>query len=321
MKSVSSVCALLLLLASPALAGDDAGGPEAERVGPSAADSRHRPAGCDTCDVDNPASSKAQPPPAASFSWPKGVRGALSISFDDARESQVDHRSAALFKQYGIRVTYFVSLTNVEKKQDLWRAVAADGHEIGNHSVHHPCSGNFPWIGPGERALENYALERIEAELLEANRSLRQMLGVTPVSYAYPCGLDFVGRGENRASYVPVVARHFLVGRGYRGEYFNNPAFCDLAMVQALGVDRDGLTQLKSYADQALATGYWLIFVAHEVPQHPGGEGLSTGNIAALGEYLQAKPELWVDTVGTIGAYVKSHRNLDQKNGKERQQR
>ena len=102
-------------------AGDDASGPEAERVGPSAADSRHRPAGCDTCDVDNPASSKAQPPPAASFSWPKGVRGALSISFDDARESQVDHRSAALFKERGIRVTYFVSLTNVERKQDLWR--------------------------------------------------------------------------------------------------------------------------------------------------------------------------------------------------------
>lgn len=321
MKSVSSVCALLLLLASPALAGDDASGPEAERVGPSAADPRHRPAGCDTCDVDNPASSKAQPPPAASFSWPKGVRGALSISFDDARESQVDHRSAALFKERGIRVTYFVSLTNVEKKQNLWRAVAADRHEIGNHSVHHPCSGNFPWIGPGERALENYTLEKIDAELLEANRSLRQMLGVTPVSYAYPCGLDFVGRGENRASYVPVVARHFLVGRGYRGEYFNNPAFCDLAMVQALGVDHDGLTQLKSYADQALATGYWLILVAHEVPQHPGGEGLSTGNIAALGEYLQAQPELWVDTVGTIGAYVRSHRNLDQKNGKERQQR
>ncbi|NLF68214.1 MAG: polysaccharide deacetylase family protein [Candidatus Anammoximicrobium sp.] len=268
-----------------------------------------------------PSSPEAPLLPAASFSWPQGVRGALSISFDDARESQVEHRSAALFKQYGICVTYFVSLVNVEKKQDLWRAVAAAGHEIGNHSVHHPCSGNFPWIGPGERALENYTLEKIDAELLEANRSLHQMLGVTPVSYAYPCGLDFVGRGENRASYVPVVARHFLVGRGYRGEYFNNPSFCDLAMVQALGVDRDDLAQLKSYADQALATGYWLILVAHEVPQHPGGEGLSTGNIAALCEYLQTKPELWVDTVGAIGAYVKSHRNLDQKDAKERAKR
>ena len=82
-------------------------------------------------------------------------------------------------------------------------------------------------------------------------------------------------------------------------------------MVQALGVDRDGLTQLKSYADQAFATGYWLILVAHEVPKHPGGEGRSTGNITALGGCLQAQPELWVDTVGTIGAYVRSHRNLD----------
>ena len=321
MKSILSICTLLLLLATSAPAGEGAGRPNADCISPSAADPRYRPAGCDTCKEDNPAGLKAKLLPAACFSWPKGIRGALSISFDDARESQVDHRSAALFKQYGIRVTYFVSLANVEKKRDLWRAVAADGHEIGNHSIHHPCSGNFPWIGPGERALENYTLPKIEAELLEANRRLCQILGVTPVSYAYPCGLDYVGRGENRASYVPVVARHFLVGRGYRGEYFNNPAFCDLSMVQALGVDRDGLSQLKNYADQAVDMGYWIILVAHEVPQHPAGEGLSTGNIAALCKYLQARPELWVDTVGTVGGYVRSHRNLDKKNTEEREKR
>ena len=73
---------------------------------------------------------------------------------------------------------------------------------------------------------------RLRPSLLEANRRIRQVLGVTPVSYAYPCGLDFVGRGERRASYVPVITRHFLVGRGYPGEYANNPIFCDLSMVQ-----------------------------------------------------------------------------------------
>jgi len=186
----------------------------------------------------------------------------LSISFDDARGSQVDHHSSALFKQHGIRVTYFVSLANLEKKLDLWRAVVADGHEIGNHSIQHPCSGNFPWIGDGEKALENYSLPKMEAELLEANRRIRQMLGVTPVSYAYPCGLDFVGRGERRASYVPAVARHFLVGRGYRGEYANNPIFCDLSMVQTFGADHDGLAAIKAYADQAINSGYWVILIA-----------------------------------------------------------
>ncbi len=313
MRTTLSICSFLLLAIVTA-AGNEADTPDSDnRSGPAASGG--------TCKEDLPAGPNSATPAGAAFSWPKGARGALSISFDDARGSQVDHHSSALFKKHGIRVTYFVSLANVEKKLDLWRAVVADGHEIGNHSLQHPCSGNFPWIGDGESALENYSLPKIEAELLEANRRIGEMLGVTPVSYAYPCGLDFVGRGERRASYVPVVARHFLVGRGYRGEYANNPIFCDLSMVQGFGADHDDLSALKAYADQAINSGYWIILIAHEVPEHPGGDGMSTGNIAALCSYLQSKPELWVETIGTVGAYVQSHRNLDATSTVEQEKR
>jgi hypothetical protein len=46
-------------------------------------------------------------------------------------------------------------------------------------------------------------------ELLAANETLEELLGVRPRTFAYPCGQRFVGAGENTRSYVPVVARHF----------------------------------------------------------------------------------------------------------------
>ena len=39
------------------------------------------------------------------------------------------------------------------------------------------------------------------------------------------------------ASYVPVVARRYVAGRGYRSEFANDPEWCDFAQLQAAHVD------------------------------------------------------------------------------------
>ena len=62
------------------------------------------------------------------------------------------------------------------------------------------------------------------AEQLDgANEQIRRMLGVTPKTFAYPCGQKFVGRGLDVRSYVPLVADRFLAGRGYLDESSNDP--------------------------------------------------------------------------------------------------
>ena len=55
-----------------------------------------------------------------SFKWPEGKRVALSLSFDDARASQVEG-GTALLDRVGVKATFYVVPSSVEKKLDRWK--------------------------------------------------------------------------------------------------------------------------------------------------------------------------------------------------------
>jgi len=239
--------------------------------------------------------------PAARFAWPEGRRAAVSVSFDDARLSQID-RGMAILDAHGAKATFYVSPGGLEARLDGWKAAVAAGHEVGNHTLRHPCSGNFKWSR--EKALEDYSLEQMEREMLDANRFVEERLGVTPATFAYPCGQTFVGRGRHTASYVPLVAEHFLVGRAASNEIHNDPAFCDLAQAASLGSDGKGFEQLKAMVDRAAADGGWLILCGHEI----GSGGYQTTlapALDALCRYCRDPANgIWMDTVEAIGKYI-----------------
>ena len=243
----------------------------------------------------------------AVFHWPEGKRVAVSLSFDDARASQIDV-GLPLFEKYGVKVTFYVNPKNTQKRLDGWKSAAAKGHEIGNHSASHPCTGNFPWSR--SNALENYTVAMMENELDSANRDTERLLGVKPTTFAYPCGEKFIGRGVGTRSYVPLVAKRFRVGRGFRDEAANDPVFCDLA--QTLGVDSDGMSfdEMKAGVVAAAQTGGWLVFAGHEI----GSPGHQTNDAAVLEQFLRyaADPAngIWLDTVENISRYIQQHRSV-----------
>ena len=168
------------------------------------------------------------------FRWPEGKRAAISLTFDDARHSQITN-GLPLLDKYDTKATFYVSIPNMEGRLEAWKAAAANGHEVGNHTLTHPCSGNFPFVG--DRALEDYTLEKMRHELTESNTTIERLLDVRPVSFAYPCGQKYVGRGRNLKSYVPLVAEKFVSGRGWMDEWANDPAFCDMAQLMAMELD------------------------------------------------------------------------------------
>jgi len=241
----------------------------------------------------------------APFHWPEGKHVAVSLSFDDARASQVDV-GIPLFDAHGVKVTFYVNPKNMEKRLDGWKNAAAKGYEIGNHSSSHPCTGNFTWSR--EHALENYTLAMMENELDGANADTERMLGVKPTTFAYPCGEKFVGRGAATISYVPLVAKRFRAGRGFRDEAANDPVFCDFA--QVLGVDSDGmsLAEMKQAVVAAAKTGGWLVLAGHEI----GKPGNQTTEAAVLEPFLKYASDpasgIWLDTVDTIARYIQAHR-------------
>jgi len=235
------------------------------------------------------------------FRWPDGKRAAISITFDDARTSQVDSGTALLDK-YGVKATFFVVPPTVEDRLDGWKKVVANGHEIGNHTINHPCTGNFSWSA--KNALENYSLDDMRDELIECNKRIKELLGVEPKVFAYPCGQKFVGRDTSTRSYVPLVAKMFMVGRGWRDEAMNNPGFCDLAQVSGIEMDGKNFDEILPLIEEVRTTGQWLILAGHEM----GDSGVQTTRLKMLKqliEYVQDPANgIWIAPVGTIAKYI-----------------
>jgi peptidoglycan/xylan/chitin deacetylase (PgdA/CDA1 family) len=240
-----------------------------------------------------------------SFQWPAGKRAAISLSFDDARLSQPDV-GLALLDRLGVKATFFVNPANVEKRLEGWKKIVASGHEIANHTLTHPCSGNF--LFARANALEDKTLEMMAKDMDGCNAEIERLLGVKAKTFAYPCGQKFVGRGRGVKSYVPLAAERFLVARGYLDEAANDPAYFDFAQAAGTGFDDMDFPQMKQLVLKAAEEGRWIIFVGHEI----GPKAFQTTDTAALEALVKYARDpangLWLDCVRTVGQYIHEQR-------------
>ena len=238
-----------------------------------------------------------------SFRWPNGQGGAVSLCWDDARPSSVEV-GVPILDRFGIKGTFYALPRNMPRQLKRWRSAAAHGHEIGNHTIKHPCMGNFiSWQTP-ETMLENYTLDRMEREILDANRVLGASVGVKPTSFAYPCAQTYVGRGIRLRSYIPLVARHFVVGRSGFSETYASPDRSDLAQVPSLESDCKTFEQLRAMVDAAVADRCWLVLTGHEVGDGRIRQTTSARALEKLCAYLMGRPDIWTDTVTAVGRHI-----------------
>ena len=239
------------------------------------------------------------------FQWPEGIKMALSLTFDDARLSQVD-KGIPLLDKYGVKATFYVSPDNMIQKLDGWKKAVSNGHDIGNHSLLHPCTGNFDFSR--DKALEDYTLQKMDVELDSANNILKKTLGFRPVSFAFPCGQSFVGRGNMTRSYIPLISAKFETGRGWLNEGPNNPAFCDLSQLTGMELDGKSFEQIKALIESAKSMGQWLVLAGHEMNE--GGFQTSLlSTIEAICKYASDTANgIWIDNVHNIALYIKEKR-------------
>ena len=244
--------------------------------------------------------------PANAFRWPNGKRAAVSLSFDDARVSQIDTGLALLSRQ-NVKATFFLQAEKIRDRLDGWKKAVADGHEIGNHTKTHPCTANYSFSRPN--ALEGYSLEMMAAQLDGANAEIETLLGVKPRTFAYPCGQKFVGRGLDARSYVPLIAERFIAGRGYLDESANDPEVCDLAQAMGTPFDEMDFKEMKNHVEEASNEGRWIVFVGHEIGKR-GYQVTDAAALEALCEYLKDPAHgIWLGTVAEIAEYIQQQRN------------
>jgi peptidoglycan-N-acetylglucosamine deacetylase len=239
------------------------------------------------------------------FLWPQGKQMALSLSFDDALPSQVDI-GLPLLDEYDAKATFFLSFDELDSRLQGWRAAVANGHEMGNHTLSHPCTGNFVWSR--QNPLEEYTLEQMRGEIEGANQRIESLLGVVPETFAYPCGQTFVGRSGQTASYVPLVAGLFVAGRGWMAEWNNDPQQSDLAQTGGREMDGKTFDQIRPILEDAQERGQWTVLGGHQI----GDGGFQTTRIDMLRQLLQYAGDpangIWLAPVGTVARYIAERR-------------
>ncbi len=242
--------------------------------------------------------------------FPNGRRGAVSLTYDDGLPEHLDHAIPDL-DAAGLHATFFVPTgpraPTLHTRTDEWRAAFARGHEMGNHTVHHPCSGRHAWVKPNF-SLEAYSHQRIESELLEATRAIDELLGASaPRSYAYTCHEDFVG--PDHASYRPNVARLFPAARGGARDDERpviDPMDCDFAYLPSWTIGPSvRLDPIIAHLDDAVARGRWAVLTFHGVG---GGHALNVSreaHRAILRHVSLRSDELYCDTFLNVAASIR----------------
>ena len=234
-------------------------------------------------------------PGEAATRWPGGAKAAVVLTYDDALPSQLDHAVPAL-DAAGLKGTFF--LANV-RAQDVarWRAVARDGHELGNHTIFHPCRATaFP--ADPRYTTEAYTPASMLKEIAQQNVLLTALDGKTRHGFATPCGETKVGGVD----YLEPLRQAGLVtyARGVSAspaELSADVGAIDPMHVPARGFgEGDDATRMFAFVEEAEASGGMAVLLFHGV----GGDHLAVTNAQhrAFIAWLKAhRRELWVTTL------------------------
>jgi peptidoglycan/xylan/chitin deacetylase (PgdA/CDA1 family) len=244
---------------------------------------------------------------AEAFRWPGGAKAAVSLAYDDAAPSQLDHALPALNK-YGIRGTFYLTLSSptIDQRLAEWRAAAAQGHELANHTLFHQCRRSQPereWVEP-HRDLDTTTVAQMRDQIALANTMLYAIDGRRERTFTAPCG-DLQAAGVN---YLPAIRGEFVaikasVGRG------PVPAMATLdpyLVPVVIPVNQTG-AQLIALVKEAGERGTMIAFTFHGI----GGDHLSNASAAReeLVRYLAEHRDVyWTDTFLNIMRHVKAAR-------------
>lgn len=238
------------------------------------------------------------------FAWPQGVRAAVSLAYDDALDSQLDNAIPAL-NRAGLKGSFYLTLSSevVAKRMGEWRAAAAAGHELGNHTLFHQCSRSGPdraWVTP-DNDLAKISASQLAAQIRVGNTLLQAIDGQTERSFTTPCG-DLLAGGQN---YLPLIKAEFVAIKSVFGGVVPDMATLDpYAVGVIVPVDASG-AQLIALVKQAAAAGTMINFTFHGI----GGDHLSVSSQAhaELLTYLSTHREVyWTDTFLNIMKYVRA---------------
>ncbi|MFF3729142.1 polysaccharide deacetylase family protein [Streptomyces sp. NPDC002476] len=100
---------------------------------------------------------------------------AMVLTFDDGPDPRYTPRILATLREHDVRAMFFVCGEMADEYRDLVRAIAEDGHTVGNHSWTHPLVTRLSRAG-------------VRDELGRTSEVIEKATGTPPVWYRAPYG-------------------------------------------------------------------------------------------------------------------------------------
>lgn len=241
-----------------------------------------------------------------SKNW-NGKKCAVVLTYDDALNIHLDKVIPAL-NSFSFQGTFYLiaSSSVVTDRKEEWRTASKKGHELGNHTLTHPCDGSLPGRGfvTKETDLSKYTVERAVKETRTANQILKDIDGKSDRTFAYPCGDLKIGD----TLYYDYLKKDFVAARGVQPGFL--PAkTVDLADVNSFVENGTTAAQMIAQIEEAEKAESFIVFLFHGV----GGEhalNVDWEEHQKLLLYLKNREkDIWVTTMVDLGKYIQKQQS------------
>lgn len=235
---------------------------------------------------------------------PSESRCIVSLSYDDALPCHFES-VAPLLEEHGLRGTFYVPCgTSFFARVESWREVAAQGHELGNHTLFHPCH-DASWLDEAYN-LRHYSARRWTDEIRVANDILALVDGRSVRSFGNTCHHNIVGSGPAATTVEKLAPAHFVAARG---EHTRKPV--DLKKINwfnlgTRGADGATFDELRAEITRMNRLGGWLILTMHGVGPRDHSLHIGEDEHTRLVEWLATRQDtIWTAPVRIVAEALK----------------
>lgn len=239
-------------------------------------------------------------------SW-NNKKCAVVLTYDDALDVDLDNAIPVL-DSLGLKASFYLSgySGTLSNRLNEWRAVAKEGHELGNHTFFHPCIGKRPGreFVSADYDLGDYSFRRIQDEIRMTNTVLKAIDGKTKRTFAYPCGDTKI----NDSFYLSPLKNEFVAARSTE-QRMEKMGQIDLYNIGCFAINGQSGDELINLVKKAMDSNTLLVFLFHGVG---GGHSLNV-SLNAHSQLLhflkQNEKDIWIAPLIDIAEYIRNNQS------------
>jgi len=244
------------------------------------------------------------------FIWPDGQQCAVSLTYDDALPVHYE-MVGPLLSSKNITGTFNISAgPNFTEHTKAWTELAAQGHELGNHTLFHPCrrepEERYQWLSP-HYDLCNYTSQHWADEMRIANCLLNFVDGQKERTFGNTCCNTTIGTGKKKKSLSEQIDQMFVAGRGACISEIVQPA--NLCYPELNHFNGDGRTSedIQLDIERAAEINGWIIFMFHGVGEGTHNGFIETDEHAQLIDFLAENSDrIWTASMVNVANHLKN---------------